>query len=206
VPIEQVVTVPLPDAGPAALWEVLTAAGRDLTGATRVVVVRGQGDDFFEGAAVAGSPEEPPTAALEWLGRPDLITIAAISGRATGAGLDVALACDLRVAAHDAELTASGSIAGTAWLGELMGRSQALAFVVKGEAISGSQAAARGLANLSVESGTLDASIEAIVASVLRTPREAATVAKAVLRESDGDRRRLVDHLAAGIRLAANEP
>jgi enoyl-CoA hydratase/carnithine racemase len=205
VPIEQVVTVPLPDAGPAALWEVLTAAGRDLTGATRVVVVRGQGVDFFDGA-VARSPQEPPTAALEWLGRPDLITIAAISGRATGAGLDVALACDLRVAAHDAELTASGSIAGTAWLGELMGRSQALAFVVKGEAISGSQAAARGLANLSVESGTLDASIEAIVASVLRTPREAATVAKAVLRESDGDRRRLVDHLAAGIRLAANEP
>ena len=143
--------------------------------------------------------------ALDWLGRPDLITIAAIRGRATAAGLDVALACDLRAVAHDAQLAASRSVWGMARLGELMGYSRALAYVVAGEAISGRQAVASGLANLSVESQMLDAAVADTVAAVLRRPREVATVAKAVLRESATDRHRVAGDLVAGIRLAANE-
>jgi len=212
VPVEQVVTVLLPGSGAfsgsgtVALWDALTAAGRNLTGAARVVVLRGAGADFFDGRATDDSPAEPPVAAIGWLGRPDVITVAAISGRATGPGLDVALACDLRIAAHDAELAPSHSIAGTARLGELMGRPQALAFVLGGNVISGWQAAENGVVNTSVESTKLDAAVADLVANVLRTPREVATVAKAALLESASDRRRLGDALAAGIRLAANEP
>jgi enoyl-CoA hydratase/carnithine racemase len=205
VPLEQVVTLTLPGRSAAALWEALTAAGRSLTGATRVVILRADGADFFDGADADGLSDEPPVPAIEWLGRPDVITIAAIRGRVTGAGFDAALACDLRVVADDAQLAASRSVSSAARLGELMGYSPALAFLVGGVAMSGRQAAADGLANLSVESAKLDAAVAEMVATVLRTPWEVATVAKAVLVESASDRRRVADELAAGIRLAANE-
>lgn len=206
MPVEQVVTVSLPGDGTPALWAALTAAGRSLTGAVRVVVVRGDAADFFHDASHPDVADEPPAAAIEWLGRPDLISIAAIRGRASTAGIDVALACDLRVVADDAQLSASRSVGGIGLLGELMGYSAALAFAVAGGTTSGRQAAASGLANLSVESHMLDAAVDELVATVLATPREVATVAKAVLRDSGAQRRRLVGDLAAGIRLAANEP
>jgi enoyl-CoA hydratase/carnithine racemase len=204
VPVE-VVTVSLLGRGTPALWEALTVAGRRLTGAVRVAVLRGEAADFFDDPATQGLHDEPPMAATDWLGRADLITVAAISGRAAGAGLDVALACDLRVVADDAQLAPSRSVAGAARLGELMGYSRALAFLLAEEAISGLQAVASGLANLSVESQKLDAAVADMVATILRTPREVATVAKAVLRESGADRRRSANELAAGLRLAATE-
>lgn len=205
MPVEQVSTVSLPGRGTTALWEVLIEAGRNLTGATRLVVVRGEAADFFVGAAADGPADEPPVAAIDWLGRPDLITVAAITGRAAGAGLDVALACDLRVVADDAQLAPSSTVGGVARLGELMGYSRALAFVVTGTAISGRDAVTCGLANLSVESKKLDAAVADFVTAVLRTPREVATVAKAVLIESAARRRRLADQFASGLRLAVAE-
>jgi enoyl-CoA hydratase/carnithine racemase len=203
VSVEQVVTVSLPSDGTPALWDALATAGRSLTGAVRVVVLRGEAANFFDGATVEEVDDEPPVAAIGWLGRPDLITIAAIRGRAGGAGLDVALACDLRVAADDAQLAPSRCVDSVAGLGELMGYPRALAFLVAGDAISGREAVASGLANLSVESDKLDAAVASMVATVLRTPREQAIVAKAVLKESTADRRRLAAELVAGLRLAA---
>ena len=83
-----------------------------------------------------------------------------------------------------------------------MGYSRALEFVVGGAAISGQQAVASGLANLSVPPDMLDAAVVEMVATVLRTPREVATVAKAVLIESAADRRRTARELVYGIALA----
>lgn len=216
VPIEQVVTVSLPRSGSEsvprsdsdALWDALTAAGRDLTGATRVVVLHGEGGDFVDGAAaddLSDEPDEPPRAAIEWLARPDVITIASLSGRVTGAVLDAALVCDLRIVADDAQLSSSRSVGGIARLGDLMGYSRALEFVVGDAAISGRQAVAIGLANLSVPPDMLDAAVAEMVATVLRTPREVATVAKAVLIESVPDRRRKASQLVEGLRLAEAE-
>jgi enoyl-CoA hydratase/carnithine racemase len=203
VPIEQVVTVSLPHGGAAAVWDALIACGRSLTGATRVVVVRGEG--AVDSADADGSPDEPPRAAIEWLTRPDVITIASVSGPVSGAVLDAALACDLRIVADDALLAASRSVSGVARLGELMGYSRALEFVVTGAAISGRLAVTVGLANLSVPPEMLDEAVADTVATVLRTPREVATVAKAVLSQAAADRRRLARELVAGIALAANE-
>lgn len=194
--------LPLPAADPAALWAALTAAGRGLNGAVQVVVVRGEGADFFAGTAVNGPSDEPPAAAIGWLRRPDLITIAAISGRASGPGLDVALACDLRVVADDAQLSPSGSVGGTAALGELMGYPRALEFIVTGRAISGQRAAAVGLANLSVRPDTLHVAVDELAAAILRSPGEVATVAKAVLMQSAADRLSVAAELASGLRLA----
>jgi enoyl-CoA hydratase/carnithine racemase len=204
VPIEQVVTLQLPRSSATALWDALTAAGQSLTGATQVVVLRVQDVDIVDVDGVARTaPDEPPSVAIEWLGRPDVITIASVSGRASGAWLDAALACDLRIVADDAQLSPSRSVSGVARLGELMGYSRALEFVVTSVAISGRLAATLGLANLSVASQMLDVAVADMVATVLRTPREVATVAKAVLIESAADRRRIGAEVVEGLRLAA---
>ena len=112
-----------------------------------------------------------------WLGRPDLITVAVITGRAAGAGLDVALACDLRVVADDAQLAPSGSVGGVARLGELMGYSRALEFLVTGaEDLRAGRGGRSAWRISSVEPQMLDEAVADLVAAVLRTPREVATL------------------------------
>ncbi len=112
-----------------ALWTALRDIGRTLTGAIRVVVVRGEGRAFSAGldtAALRGGPLPggmsfiemaalPPDEcaaliatyqeAFSWLRRADLVSIAAVQGHAIGAGFQLALACDLRVLADDARLS-----------------------------------------------------------------------------------------------------
>jgi enoyl-CoA hydratase/carnithine racemase len=217
VPADEILTLVLP-ATDESLWATLTAAGRSMTGAVRLVIVRGQGADFFDGSAAwAPSRLADISGALGWLRRPDVITLAAIRGRATGAGLDVAMACDLRVVADDAELVPSTAMtaATTAGglgigvdtivgLGQALGYPRALEFLIAGGRLSGTQAAALGLANLAVEAGKLDAAVDDLVASVLSTPRATVTMAKAALSAADVGRP-AVDDLMSGLRLAADE-
>jgi enoyl-CoA hydratase/carnithine racemase len=218
VPADEILNVVLP-ASQESLWATLTAAGKSVTGAVRLVILRGQGPDFFDGST-AGAPSAFPdlSGPLGWLRRPDVIALAAIRGRATGAGLDVAMACDLRVVADDAELAPSSEMTAATTGGRLgvggdtivgllqaLGYPRALEFLIAGGRLSGRQAAALGLANLSVDSGKLDAAVDDLVASVLGTPRATVTMAKAALSASDADLR-AVDDLMAGLRLTAEEP
>jgi enoyl-CoA hydratase len=81
-------------------------------------------------------------------------TIAALNGPAIGAGLCVALACDLRIAARDAKLglnfTKLGihpGMAATWTLPRLVARAQAAELIYTGRLIDGEEAARIGLAN-----------------------------------------------------------
>lgn len=80
------------------------------------------------------------------------LTIAAINGVAAGAGLGLALACDLRVAATDARLAASWGRVGLApdwgatyWLPRLLGYSRAMDLIVGGRILAAPDAADLGL-------------------------------------------------------------
>jgi enoyl-CoA hydratase/carnithine racemase len=135
----------------------------------RCVVVTGAGSAFSSGGnlswlADTGSVSVPPlrdrmlTFYRTWLAIRGLEvpTIAAVNGHAVGAGLCLALACDLRYAADDAKLlapfTALGLHPGMAatWLfPEVAGLPLAREMLLAGRVLTGAEAAGHGLVNRS---------------------------------------------------------
>ncbi len=79
-------------------------------------------------------------------------TIAAIEGAAAGAGLSLALACDLRICADDAKLTTafakvgvSGDYGGTYFMSQLLGAAKTRELYLLSPVLSGAEAASIGL-------------------------------------------------------------
>lgn len=163
-----VITLDRPDAGnrvddviAISLAEACTAAERD--DAVRVVVLGGAGGSFCEGT------EPEPPAGREAFGRlrasahVALISkpvIAAINGDAIDQGLELALACDLRVASSSARLGLThitrGLIpwdGGTQRLPRLIGLGRATELVMTGRLIDGDEAYRIGLVNEAVPPG-----------------------------------------------------
>ncbi len=82
------------------------------------------------------------------------LTVAALNGAAVGAGMSLALACDLRIAAASATLVTgwarlafSGDFGGAWFLTHLVGPSRALELLVTNAPITGGEALALGLVN-----------------------------------------------------------
>lgn len=126
-----------------------------------VVTITGAGEHFCLGTELAEQKTEPPFAAKTILNieRP---VIAAINGDALGQGLELALACDLRIAADTARLglhqIASGYIpgdGGTQLLPRIVGRTKAMEMILLGEAIDAPLAFEIGLVNNVVPLGEL---------------------------------------------------
>jgi enoyl-CoA hydratase len=129
----------------------------------RVVLLSAEGDVFCSGwDASELSPEafdgaewrarwerSPPFASLEGIAQP---VVCAIGGDAISAGLELALACDVRLAAEGARFalpeTAQGLLpmaGGTQRLARLVGRGEALRLVLLGGAIDAREALRIGL-------------------------------------------------------------
>ena len=97
-----------------------------------------------------------------WLHEMPKPTLAVISGPAAGAGLSLALACDMRIAADDAKLTTafskvglSGDFGGSYFLTQILGAAKAREMYFTAEVILGKEAARIGLVNRSVPADQL---------------------------------------------------
>src|SRR4051812_47844535 len=122
------VTLSRPDkrnAQTPAMWHALAAVGEQLPATVRVVVVRGAGHSFSAGldramldpgtgdvARLLELDDAAISATIDgyqqgftWLREPRFVSVAAVQGYAIGAGFQLALSCDLRVLADDAQLS-----------------------------------------------------------------------------------------------------
>ena len=169
----------------------------------RVVVVRGEGPSFSAGLdrsqfAMLGELGRDPDAesriegfqrAFSWLGRADLVSIAAVQGHAIGAGFQLALACDMRVAAEGAVFAMAETslglvpdLAGTHPLVSAVGLPRALEWCLTGRRVEAKEAHAAGLVNLVVPADELDQATERLALAVLASPRDAVIETKALLQ------------------------
>jgi enoyl-CoA hydratase len=141
----------------SALADAVEAAVADNC---RVVVITGAGGHFCSGADLTGVEDESFLAALRrlLLGLRDapLPVIASVEGAALGAGTQVAVACDLRVAAPDAKFGIPAAKLGlmvdqwtVARLSRLAGEGPARAMLLAAEVVSGDDAVRLGLAQRS---------------------------------------------------------
>lgn len=142
--------------------------GFESDGSAHVAVLTGAGGSFCAGAdlkAVAagtGNRTEPDGDAPMGISRMQLQkpVIAAVEGHAVAGGLELALWCDLRVAARSAvfgvfcrRFGVPLIDGGTLRLARLIGQSRALDMVLTGRAVGADEALAFGLANRLVEDG-----------------------------------------------------
>ncbi|OII62337.1 enoyl-CoA hydratase [Streptomyces sp. CC53] len=232
------VTLTCPDkrnAQSPAMWRALTEAGRMLPGSVRVVVLRGEGKSFSAGLdRQAFTPEgfdgEPSfldlargsdaeldaviaeyQEAFTWWRRHDVVSIAAVQGHAIGAGFQLALACDLRVAAQDAQFamreTSLGlvpDLTGTHPLVTAVGYARALEICATGRVVHADEAERIGLANLVVPREDLAAAARDLAAALLAAPRDAVIETKALLRgaaERTYEEQRVAERAAQARRL-----
>jgi 2-(1,2-epoxy-1,2-dihydrophenyl)acetyl-CoA isomerase len=106
------------------------------------------------------------------------VTIAAVNGAAAGAGLGVALACDLRIASDKAKFTTAfakvgfGGDFGITWpLTRLLGESKAKELLFLSEVLSAPQALALGLVNRVVPHAELMTSVNELASRIASGPR-----------------------------------
>lgn len=169
------------DAMNQALADQLTAA--ELNPEVKCVVLTGAGQGFCAGGDVKGMAEQnaaggraasldeaihrqrvnqrATAGALFKMPKP---TIAALPGAAAGAGLSLALACDLRIMAKTAILTTAfarvglaGDYGGTYFLTRLVGSAKARELYFLSERVTADEALQLGLANWVVEPDVLAA-------------------------------------------------
>ena len=197
-----------------AMWRGLAELGASLPEETRVVVVRGAGHSFSAGLdrsmldpagtaegveSVAGlltMSDEEMAATIDayqqgftFLRDPRFISIAAVQGYAVGAGFQLALACDLRVVAEDAQFCMKESalglvpdLTGTKPLVESVGYARALEICVTARMVGAAEAVSIGLALTSVPPTELDDAVANLAAALTAPLPGAAVETKALLQ------------------------
>ena len=169
----------------------------------RALVVTGAGTAFCAGADLShlgSSKEEGLLAVYEGFlrfARSPLPTIAAVNGPAVGAGMNLALACDVRVAGESARFDTRFLQLGihpggghTWMMRRIVGPQATAATVLFGEVLSGSQAVQAGLAWDCVPDADLMARCLEMGRRTSGAPRELVTRIKA----SIGDMATIDDH------------
>jgi enoyl-CoA hydratase/carnithine racemase len=160
---------------------VLTGAGRAFTAGMDVHVLAGLDVDGARRLITALHE------AIEAVHHAPCPVIAAVNGPSLGAGLELALACDLRIAAASAIFglpevrVGVPSVIEAALLPVLIGPGRAAEVLLTGEAIDAARALEWGLVNRVVESAHLKAAVDRMLASIRSAGPEAIRLQKALM-------------------------
>jgi enoyl-CoA hydratase len=167
---------------------VLGATGRAFTGGMDVHVLRDL--DVVSAKTLISSL----CAAIDAVHRAPFPVIAAVNGACLGAGFELALACDLRVAAAGAVFglpevrVGVPSVIQAALLPPLIGPGRAAELLLLGTTVSAPQALAWGLVNRVVEAGALNAAVDELLDALSRCAPGAVRLQKELIirwRETD---------------------
>ena len=180
--------------------ELLDAFEQVAASDARVLVIRGEGDDFCLGGDVRDWPGVPAETlrprvevfarALDRLEQLDIPTIAAVQGNCMGGGFELALSCDMILASRSAQfafpearlgiMTLQG---GMLQLAERIGRSKAIELVFLSEPIAAEQMALWNVVNRVVEDGELDQETNLLTERLAAGPPRAYAATKAIMRK-----------------------
>jgi len=184
------------------LDEAVDQAGKDLD--VRVLVITGAGEKaFVAGADITEIRNQSATEARRFsqLGQ-DLMSrienldkpvIASIRGFALGGGMELALACHLRIASASArlglpeiKLGIMPGFGGTQRLVRLVGTTRALGMVLSGEPIDADRALDLGLVNQVIPADQLDQTVRTLAAALAAAAPEAVRgILQAILRGAE---------------------
>src|SRR3954467_2900913 len=180
----------------SALLDALADALRQVDQAVRVVVLGGRGNAFCAGADVNELRSLDPQTAREFIGRVHracdavrklpMPVVARLHGAVIGAGLELAAACDLRVAATGTRFAMPEvrlgipSVVEAALLPRLMGSGRAAWLVLTGEPIDAARAREWGLVESVADN--VDRALSQVVDSLLAGDPAALRTQKARLQ------------------------
>lgn len=208
------------------MWRALADLGAEIPDDVRVVVVRGAGHSFSAGldramldatntsgeesvAGLLALSDEQVSATIDayqqgftFLRDPRFVSIAAVQGYAIGAGFQLALSCDLRVVAEDAQLCMKESalglvpdLTGTKPLVESVGYARALEICATARMVGADEAVAIGLALTAVPAAELDDTVAdlvgALTAPLVGAVRETKALLQGAADRSLDEQRRL---------------
>ena len=179
----------------------LVHALRLVSGHARAVVLTGLGEAFCAGHALGDAGairdldlgrtmREETRPLLEALAACPLPVLAAVNGAAAGAGLALALACDMAVAAESAEFAVTSSRLGlipdaglSFWLPRLVGPARARGLAMLGEPLSARRAADWGLIWEAVPDDAFAERVEARARALADGPTAGLRLTRDALRE-----------------------
>lgn len=193
------------------MWRALAQIGREIPDDVRVVLVRGAGHSFSAGLDRAmldptGGEDESVADLLtlsddemsatideyqqgfSFLRDPRFLSVAVVQGYAVGAGFQLALSCDLRLLAEDAQFCMKESalglvpdLTGTKPLVESVGYARALEICVTARMVGATEAVDIGLATAAVPEAELDAAVSDLVGALTAPLAGAVRETKALL-------------------------
>jgi len=188
----------------ADLAETLEAVEGDE--GVKAIVMTGAGKGFCAGGDIEGHPvfttDDPRvrersikdaqriTLLLQRMPKP---VIAAVNGVATGAGLDLAMACDIRIASEEARFAeifvraaAMPDMGGTYLLPRLVGLGKALEMALTGDLIDAREALRIGLVNRVVPVSELMSAAKALARRLAQGPTQAQKLIKWAIHRALG--------------------
>jgi enoyl-CoA hydratase/carnithine racemase len=195
------------------MWRALARLGAEIPDDVRVVVVKGEGHSFSAGldrsmldpsntsgeesvAGLLSLSDGELSATIDayqqgftFLRDPRFVSIAAVQGYAIGAGFQLALSCDLRVAADDAQFCMKESalglvpdLTGTKPLVESVGYARALEICATARMVGAAEAVDIGLVLTAVPAGELDEAVADLVGALTAPLAGAVRETKALLQ------------------------